>query len=218
VGYPLEPPDLALGAQLFAEHCTACHGTGGRGDGALVQSGEIATPPPDFTNPATASVQRPADWFATITNGRIQNLMPPWRDSLTEAERWAVAMYTYTMAYQPEQLALGQEVWAANCADCHGDSGRGDGPRASEINRPVGDFTDQSEIVTLSDANLFNIVSEGVGENMPAFAEDLTDEQRLAVVSYLRTLSVANSETIGTQIEPAATEEVGSRLLKKSRE
>ncbi len=212
VGYPLEPPDLALGAQLFAEHCTACHGEGGRGDGALVQSGQIATPPLDFTDPTTASGQRPTDWFATITDGRIENLMPPWRDSLSEEARWAVAMYTYTMAYLPEELMLGQEVWVTDCAECHGETGRGDGPRASEINRPVGDLSDQSEIVTLSDDVLYNIVSEGVSENMPAFAGDLSEEQRRAVVRYLRILSVASPETIGTQVEPAAAESTGETV------
>ena len=216
VGYPLEPPDLAHGAQLFAEHCTACHGASGRGDGPLVQSGQIAQPPADFTDPATAGSQRPTDWYATITNGRIENLMPPWRDRLSEAERWAVAMYTYTMAYHPEQLALGQEVWAADCAECHDETGRGDGPRAAEINRPVGDLTDPAELVTLSDSVLYNIVTEGVGESMPAYEDDLSEEQRQAVVRYMRTLSLANTDAIGRQVEPAATEEAAAESTEEA--
>lgn len=215
VGYPLEPPDLALGAQLFAEHCSECHGVRGRGDGPQVTSGEITDPPPDFTDPATASGQRPADWFATITNGRIDRLMPPWRERLSEEERWAVAMYTYTLAYQ--QIALGHQVWTANCAECHGESGRGDGPKAAEINRPVGDLTEQSELVTQSDSVLYNIVSEGVGENMPAFVDDLSEEQRRAVVTYLRTLSLANMDVIGRQVAPpAVTEEAGAEATEET--
>jgi mono/diheme cytochrome c family protein len=175
-----------------------------------VQSGELADPPPDFTDPATAGGQRPADWFTTISDGRIEKLMPPWRGRLNEAERWSVAMYTYSLAYQPDVLALGQQVWAAECAECHGETGRGDGPDAAEINRPVGDLTDQSEIVTLSDTTLFNIVAEGVGENMPAFADDLSEEQRRAVVRYLRTFALANPDQIGAQVEPAATEEISA--------
>jgi mono/diheme cytochrome c family protein len=209
-GYPLELPDLARGAQLFAQHCTQCHGEMGRGDGPLVASGELPTPPTDFTDPATANSQRPIEWYNTITNGRIENLMPPWRDTLSEAERWAVAMYTYTMWYTPDWLTLGQETWAANCARCHGETGRGDGPDAADINRPVGDMTIQSEVVAISDNSLFNIVTEGSGENMPAFADELSVEQRWAVVSYARTLSLANANVIGSQPQPVGTEDVGA--------
>src|SRR5512134_3360430 len=55
VGYPAETPDLALGSEVFAQHCATCHGPGGRGDGPLIGSGEgqIADGPPDFTDPAT---------------------------------------------------------------------------------------------------------------------------------------------------------------------
>ncbi|MGV2436390.1 MAG UNVERIFIED_CONTAM: c-type cytochrome [Anaerolineae bacterium] len=31
LGYPTTPPDLAQGAAIFAEHCTACHGVRGSG-------------------------------------------------------------------------------------------------------------------------------------------------------------------------------------------
>jgi len=30
---PRKLPDLAAGAQLYAEHCASCHGIDGRGDG-----------------------------------------------------------------------------------------------------------------------------------------------------------------------------------------
>src|SRR5258705_4356331 len=42
VGYPLQPPDLARGAQVFAANCTRCHGTTGAGDGELVKYGQVA--------------------------------------------------------------------------------------------------------------------------------------------------------------------------------
>ncbi len=112
-GYPLDPPDLALGASLFAQRCAACHGESGRGDGELVLAGQIP-PPPDFTDPETARAQRPSDWFMTITHGRIENGMPPWAGALTEDERWAVAMFTYTMATTQGQLEQGGEVHQAS--------------------------------------------------------------------------------------------------------
>jgi mono/diheme cytochrome c family protein len=133
--------------------------------------------------------------------------MPPWADELSEEERWAVALYTYTLAYSREQLELGEQVWQANCAECHGETGRGDGPKAAELPSPVGDLTQQPEVVALSDDDLYTIVTEGVGD-MQSFAETLDEESRRAVAAYARTLALANSGVIGREVEPAATPEV----------
>lgn len=210
-GRPEASPDIALGAQLFAEHCTRCHGVDGKGDGELVQSGDVPRPL-DFTDPATSGSQRPDTWFDTITNGNIEHLMPPWRDELTDAERWAVAMYTYTLPYSQEQIARGRDIFAANCVECHGDGGIGDGERADEISTVPADLTDLGEMATLSRDLLFQIVTEGTGDDMPSWRDELTDEQRHDVVAYARTFALANADAIGTTAEvtaeaPAATQE-----------
>lgn len=88
---------MALGAQIFAERCTSCHGISGRGDGDLVRAGQIANVP-DFTDPARRAGLTVEDYFEVITNGRIEKLMPPWKDALSEAERRAVAEYAYSLA------------------------------------------------------------------------------------------------------------------------
>ena len=85
---------LALGAQIFADRCISCHGPGGRGDGDLVRAGQIANVP-DFTDPARRAGLTVEDYFEVITNGRIEKLMPPWKDALSEDERWAVAQYAF---------------------------------------------------------------------------------------------------------------------------
>jgi mono/diheme cytochrome c family protein len=206
LGYPAEPPDLLLGAQLFATNCTACHGTNGSGNGELVAAGQVSAPP-DFTDPTNAADQTPADYFEVITNGRIENLMPPWRDALTESERWAVTLYTYTLAYGGDDLTHGEDVYRAECAECHGPNGEGDGERAAELTRPVIDLTDPIELTTLSDDALYSLVTEGVGDQMPAFGDDLSEDDRRAVVRYLRSLSLANTDVIGSApeatLEPA---------------
>lgn len=93
----LDEVDLALGAEIYAARCTDCHGDTGAGDGALVESGQI-TSIMDFTDPATIADKTPADYFTVITNGNMPALMPPWRDALTEEERWAVTWYVYTLS------------------------------------------------------------------------------------------------------------------------
>jgi mono/diheme cytochrome c family protein len=206
---PSEKPDLLQGAQIFAENCTRCHGETGEGDGQIVLSGQIAEPPPDFTNPATAQEQTLNEWFGVITNGRLDKLMPPWGDSLNEQERWAVAFYTYTMGYQLNQIASGQVVWEANCVECHGTTGAGDGSRASELDISLPDFTQPTTLVGRTDRSLFDITTEGKGEVMPAFVDKLDESQRWQVISYVRTLSLVNAQVIGQIVpSPVATPEV----------
>ncbi len=98
-------PDAALGARIYAENCTRCHGITGRGDGEMVQSGQVVMPV-DFTNPAVAQNARPEDWYQVITEGRLDKLMPPWKDALSEAERWAVTNYLFTLSAN-QQLVTG---------------------------------------------------------------------------------------------------------------
>lgn len=178
--FPTTAPDVRVGAQLFAANCTQCHGADGKGNGALVQSGQVAKPA-DFTDRATTADQTPADFFATITNGKIENLMPPWRDALSAEERWAVAMYTYTLPYTQAQIASGAALYAANCAEC-------------DLNAP-------QQIASMSGAALDAQISD-----TPALA-GLSADEREAVAAYLRSSIVSSADAIGTLAQPEATAE-----------
>ncbi|MFQ3568695.1 MAG: c-type cytochrome [Aggregatilineales bacterium] len=214
--HPLAPPDLRLGAAIYAARCAECHGIGGAGDGALVQSGQVQNAG-NFTEPDAARPQRPVEWHETIANGRLERLMPPWRDALSPEQRWAVALYTYTLHYSAEQIERGRAVYQAACADCHGERGRGDGPRAAELAGSVGDLTDQAVMAVLSDETIYAIIAEGIGDGMPAFADDLTEEEMRAAAAYTRTLSLTNLPAAwlpaarppdARPLQPAATEEI----------
>jgi mono/diheme cytochrome c family protein len=199
-GHPAVAPNIAAGAQLYALNCTDCHGITGAGDGQLVQSGQVMDAK-NFRAP-DARQQRPIDWFSTITNGNLERLMPPWRDALSEQQRWEVTYYTYTLHYTPEQLARGREVYAATCAECHGASGVGDGERAGEFGGFTPNLTNQETMATLSDQVLFNIISEGQGD-MHALADELSEDDRWAAVSYTRTLALASSDAIASVAQAA---------------
>lgn len=191
IGFPAFPPDLANGAYLYAANCAACHGDTGRGDGpvALANPAMVAR---DFTNPTRARNQTPRQWFDMITEGNIENLMPPWGNTLTEQERWDVAMYTYTMHYTGDMLASGERIYAA-CAECHGDTGAGDGPEAATSPVDVKALTNQRAMSTLSDAMIYEMITKGFDGVMPSY-EDLSEADRRAVVAYARTLSLDMDE------------------------
>jgi len=111
ISLPQTAPDLAQGASVYAANCTRCHGATGKGDGELVQSGQV-TGVPDFTDPATAQNATPGEWYEIITNGRLDKLMPPWGDKLSDGERWSVANYVYSLGGQiapaSTELAIAQ--------------------------------------------------------------------------------------------------------------
>ncbi len=192
--------NLEQGAVIFAENCVRCHGITGTGNGELVLSGQIQNVP-DFTDPTTIQEISLQDWFATITNGRIENLMPPWKDTLSAQDRWAVALYTYTMSFSDTNITQGQAVYTAQCVDCHADDGSGT-ENGSYIQGLV-NFT-ESELAEMVFAHQADLALSPVVE-----------EQALSdVVQYLRLLSaesqiLPDTTTITTQPEPASTEEPG---------
>ncbi|MBL8154922.1 MAG: cytochrome c [Anaerolineae bacterium] len=91
----LQTVDLELGAKVYAENCTACHGLSGHGDGESVKSGSIPNVP-DFHDPSARTAHTPEAIFAVVSDGRMEKFMPPWSSYLSEAERWAVALYVYS--------------------------------------------------------------------------------------------------------------------------
>lgn len=211
---PAFKPSAADGVFIFTENCAPCHGVLGKADGERSEQlrAQHPEPLPDFSTYTLTRQTTPSAWFATITDGRIEKLMPPWRDALSEAERWSAVAYLYTLSTPPEQIAQGQALYADNCAECHGPEGQGDGPQASELKEAPRDLSDLSWTADRSQQDFFNAVSEGVASgtdasaSMPAFA-DLTEAERWAVVDYVRTFSyeylapgTAPDERLGTVV------------------
>lgn len=80
---------------------------------------------------------------------------------------------------------LGESVYAANCASCHGVTGKRDGPAAASLNpKPIA-FADKDRARQRSVLALYQIVSQGLpGTAMPAFGQ-LSDADRWAVATYI---------------------------------
>ncbi|HXH22915.1 MAG TPA: CopD family protein [Dehalococcoidia bacterium] len=84
----------------------------------------------------------------------------------------------------PESVARGRELFFANCIQCHGESGRGDGPLASSLSIPPANLYDH--IPYHADQFFFNIISRGVSGVMPGFASTLSEEDRWHILNFLR--------------------------------
>lgn len=95
----------------------------------------------------------------------------------------------------PELLALGKRVYEKQCAACHGKDGRGDGEVAHLLNPRPRDFVaGRYALVSTwdrvpTDEDLFCTISRGMpGSAMPPYAI-LSEEERWALVYYVRSLA-----------------------------
>jgi len=73
------------GAELYAPHCAACHGAGGRGDGEL--AAKLPQPPANLTEPHTA-LHTAGDIFWWLTHGKPEGAMPGFAQVMTVEQRW----------------------------------------------------------------------------------------------------------------------------------
>ncbi len=83
-------------------------------------------------------------------------------------------------------LAEAKKLYTTNCAPCHGERGKGDGPAAQALNPKPADHS-SATIQSESDGSLFWKLSEGRNP-MPAYKNVFNEQQRWALVSYIRTL------------------------------
>ena len=202
--YPLVPPDPAAGAANFARSCAPCHGESGLGDGS-----DASQLPISVAAIGTAAVARPstpAEWYTLVTQGDLERYMPPFR-SMSDRERWDVIAYVYSFSASPESIALGDELYQANCAQCHGSEGKGDGPMAASLSKTPRDFTDQAFMAEYSAAAMFAVINQGIDPLMPGYAGQLEEAQVWAITDFLRSLTFAAQPAAveETEAEPTAT-------------
>lgn len=131
--------------------------------------------------------------------------------SLSDDDLWDAVAWIWQQNTTPEALQSGQELYAANCAACHGESGQGDGVMvrglpvwnpgvhaSEEMNhQPSGeglfsppDFTDPKNLLGASPALLEGkIIRGGMGTGMPYWGPIFSGDQTEALVSYLFTFA-----------------------------
>ncbi len=96
-----------------------------------------------------------------------------------------------------QQGGQGKELYDKWCADCHGNTGAGDGvaatrmlPRPRDFTRAVFQIRTTASGELPTDADLKHVVDEGMpGTAMPAWKSRLSAQERNAVLAYLKTFS-----------------------------
>jgi high-affinity iron transporter len=96
----------------------------------------------------------------------------------------------------PALLEEGRTLYKTNCAACHGESGKGDGPAAGVLKPAPRDHTDAAYMSTLTDKDIADIIKMGgavKGKPLMPSHPQFKDQQLQALVAYVRSLSDATN-------------------------
>jgi high-affinity iron transporter len=163
--------------------------------------------------------QRALDHIGTL----LEQLAPP--DSVRRATDSLVARVTLAaggadvlepLPANPPSIARGAVVFRERCAACHGESGRGDGPKAKTLEGPPpANLTDHARMGAMSLLDIYRRIAIGTpGTAMPEFAGDLSAEDRWAVATYVAALQYGGSATAATFAD--ARRQIDSALASRS--
>ena len=90
------------------------------------------------------------------------------------------------LANNARAIRKGRTLFRADCAPCHGDNGKGDGPASASVKPSPANLTNPWGPED-TDGALYYIISEG-HKPMPKFKVALNNTQRWELVKYIRTL------------------------------
>jgi mono/diheme cytochrome c family protein/plastocyanin len=117
-----------------------------------------------------------------------------------DQELWQFTASVWQANAAPDDLADGRQLFAQNCAACHGEGGAGDGVFADELNatampatmsgaamwQPPANLTDPVRMLAASPALLQGkILRGGMGTGMPSWGAIFTAEQAWNLVAYI---------------------------------
>ena len=221
---------LERGRSVYQQRCVGCHGADGDGNGAAATF--LSPRPRDFTGAVfkfrstpSGALPTDGDLYRTITRGVRWTAMPTWHE-LPEKDRLAVVVFikSFSKRWREEKpeppltatapvanaelVARGAELYVrAKCWECHGDSGRGDGPSAAQLKddaeRPIRptDFTRGQLKGGAQPIDVFRTMTNGLdGSPMPSFADTMTDDERWAISYYVLSLSAWADPLTGRKV------------------
>lgn len=176
------------GAAVFRTYCAQCHGAGAAGakgypnliDDDWLWGG---------THEAIATTVRHGIRWGDDDDTRISEMPAFGRDEiLTKSEIGEVADYVLSLSGQASATEVGAEIYADNCAACHGDEGKGN----QDLGAP-----DLSNAIWLygSDRNaVIQTITNARYGVMPAWNTRLTESEIRQVAHYVFQLGGGEQE------------------------
>lgn len=127
-------------------------------------------------------------WVAVLIAIVLLGLAAPhFRPLFVEA--YPTSYFVSPSGFTASAIAHGADLFKANCVSCHGDQGRGDGPKAKSLAVPPADLTAE-HLWEHADGELFWWLSHGMegpdGELvMPGFAAKLSEGDRWDLIDFI---------------------------------
>ena len=213
------------GKRIYERVCATCHGRNGDGKGPAADAldprpRDFTSGLFKFSTTASGVQPLDSDLIRTVSEGVPGSWMPDWKHHLDRDEIAAAVSYIklFSDAFDEEMYeedifslsperpaefpsssesaASGRLLYVKNqCAECHGESGRGDGPSAGthidSWGQPImppnlryGVFRGGAR-----PEDLFRTLKTGLGGTpMPAYGEILPDEELWQLVDYVISL------------------------------
>jgi cytochrome c oxidase cbb3-type subunit III len=170
------------GRTLFGDNCAACHGRnaqGGKGFPILTTASWLWG-----GDPATIAETIRVGINSAHPDSRVSQMLAFGRDGmLPRADIDKVVAYVRSLSAAAdapaEPVADGQAVFAANCASCHGDTGKG----KADVGAP--DLTDKSWIYGGDLQSIFDSIWSGRQGHMPTWEARLSAVDRKILALYL---------------------------------
>ena len=175
---------LAGGAIAFKENCGACHGSGGQGGKGFPNLNDDEW----LWGGTLEQIATTIRYGARNENPQAHDgAMAAWKDSLKADEIESVAAYVEKLyqgdkAEQTVERMKGKEVFAQNCAACHGENGEGNADMgAPQLNNDIWLYGGDKE-------TLLQTIGYGRGGVMPAWEGRLSDSTIKQLAIYVHSL------------------------------
>ncbi len=233
------------GKAVYEAHCTVCHGVTGDGQGP--EAHRFFTRPADlrrgsfkFRSTPSGSLPTDQDLERTIRRGLPGSGMIA-QDHLSDAEvreviaylktlspRWVESTPSKPISIAPPRnldslLAKGKDLFKkAGCPECHGTSGRGDGPSAGTLTsggRPTrpADLTRRPFKGGDQPEDIYRALAAGIdGTPMPSYRDALEEEEIWALAVYVTRLATPGARPLLTDDERIGRE-VGAKQQPRRR-
>ena len=164
-----------------------------------------------FRTTSTGCLPTNDDLLRTVSNGIPRAYMPSHEDVPLDSRKTVIEyIKTFSKRWKEEDacnsIPVKKPVWVGTadsivkgktlykdmkCWECHGNEGRGDGPKADRLKDDWGDmivpfdFTTGATKMGFAPENVFTAYTTGLdGAGMPSYEDSMTEEERWHLVSY----------------------------------